>query len=240
MKLSEAFVEAWQRQRETAPRRALVKQAFETTRRLPGIKQASSDEIRSALVTALAARGIDDCPPRSIDVMIRAIQTSRTSVLADYAITGVQKTREVVAWLKEHQVPAWLAPPDNAVSVDRLDDVEVVVAEVDLEPRDLALLARLLAEAPVPVHLPEEVDDLEPYFRCWLDLENAQDPQSAVVVHAGKHLLGRLDVEAAAMVRSEVMRLVRRRKVLLAGAELHGATPETVSVEIRLVVSPED
>ena len=111
MRLSEAFRQAWQHQRATAPRRALVKEAFDATRRLPGIRDAPGDEIRPALLQALAARGIHDLTEGSLDPMVRAIQTSRTSVLADYALTGVQKTRAAVAWLKEHETPAWLNPP---------------------------------------------------------------------------------------------------------------------------------
>ncbi|BEP12641.1 hypothetical protein acdb102_09520 [Acidothermaceae bacterium B102] len=237
MKLSEAIVQAWHHQRETAPRRALVKEAFDATRRLPGIRDAPAGEIRPALLQALAARGIHDFSERSLDPMVRAIQTSRTSVLADYALTGVQKTREAVAWLKEHEVPAWLNPPRHAVPLDASSAVERALGQIDLDPRDLDLLARLFADAPVPIHLPEEVDGLEPRFPCWLNLEDADDPASKVIVHVGKHTLGRLKSEAAAATRPALKQLARRGKALLASAELRGSTPATVRIEVRLMVS---
>ncbi len=236
MKSSDAFRAAWQQQRATAPRRALVKEAFDATRRLPGIRDAPAVEIREALRFALKARGIEHFSDRRLDPLTRAIQTSRTSVLADYALTGLQKSREVAAWLQEHSVPEWMNPPGRAVPMAAAADAERFLGWVELEPRDLPLLTRLLAEAPVPLHRPGEDGRFEPSFPCWLVLASRRDPASAVRVHVGKHVLGRLDAEAAATVRPELVRQARWRRALLAHAELHGSTAERARVRVWLVL----
>ena len=229
MELSDVWRQARAKSAANSPRRAAVREAFEATQALPGVKTWPVEDIRAALAAQLEARGIELQSESQMDLMLQALQTSRKQLVLDLSVKGARKAWHGIQVLKEHAIPTWLNSPDNAEYVRLSDDSVHLTTRVVLAPSDPRLPARIFAEVPPPWG-----DEDARLFQLWLSA--AAGPGGAVLVHAGTETLGRLEPDVADRVRPQLRRLARESRPQRVSAELRGHSVENMTIDVHLAV----
>jgi hypothetical protein len=176
-----------------------MRAAFEAVRKLKGHPDS---EVRDALHAELTARGITDVAPANLDPLVDAVLRGPRRAFLSGTWSWLVEARGELRDMRAHSLPSWTNPPNRAQRLEWREDRGMVQPVVELDPKAVPIVDRLLKE--VPEIYGESADGgkiVARIFSCWVIVGPADDAAGTLTVHVGKHVLGRLPAKDCVVVR---------------------------------------
>jgi hypothetical protein len=228
-----AWARGRQKSREDAPRRAAMRSAMRSAiKAAEPSKSEPEAQIRDTLIRELATRDIKDTTPRELDFMVEAVLTSPARAGFHHGFRGLKSLVGTLGDVKSRADPHWTYTPNDVPSVSELrDDQQEVAVTLDCDPAARDVIARLFAELRPQGQTPD--DDEEPRIcECWLSVQPATGPSTAITVHIGKFAIAELNGEHANIARDLIAAHGGPRHAVSTFAEVHGDNPDTGSIRV--------